>query len=441
MNVTSVNDAPAGADKTVTINEDAGYTFSAGDFGFTDSNDSAANSLQGIKITTLPAAGTLKLNNVDVTAGQVIAFANIGTLVFTPAANANGTGYANFTFQVQDDGGTTNGGVDLDQSANTITVNVTPVNDVPTDIATVVRGPTNGTSAPSITSVLSTLNAIDVDGDSYIYSLSGTNANRFTVDNVNDTLKLGTTALASNSNLSFNVTATSAGSGDVITESFNLRTGSSSADTIDVSGNVASNTIVYALAGNDTVTGSAQSDWLYGQDGNDLLSGNGGNDVLNGGNGQDVLSGAAGADTLTGGAGADRFMYTNDATDFAEAGMDTVTDFVGNTSVMNGAIESGLAYLNADVLVFDLGDLGVASGTGLVNNATMDSGLYYTLVSSGLVSGAGAVATADHAQFVFDNTTKVLSFDADGTGAGGAVEIATLTGVADLTATNILIQA
>ncbi len=48
-----------------------------------------------------------------------------------PAANANGTSYASFTFQVQDNGGTANGGVDLDQSANTMTVNVTAVNDEP----------------------------------------------------------------------------------------------------------------------------------------------------------------------------------------------------------------------------------------------------------------------------------------------------------------------
>ena len=39
--------------------------------------------------------------------------------------------YANFTFQVRDDGGTANAGVDLDQSANTITIDVTAVNDAP----------------------------------------------------------------------------------------------------------------------------------------------------------------------------------------------------------------------------------------------------------------------------------------------------------------------
>ena len=50
---------------------------------------------------------------------------------FTPAANANGAAYASFTFQVQDDGGTANGGVDLDPTPNTMTVNVTAVNDAP----------------------------------------------------------------------------------------------------------------------------------------------------------------------------------------------------------------------------------------------------------------------------------------------------------------------
>ena len=54
-----------------------------------------------------------------------------GKLVFTPATNASGGGYASFTFQVQDNGGTANGGVDLDPTTNTITVNVTAVNDPP----------------------------------------------------------------------------------------------------------------------------------------------------------------------------------------------------------------------------------------------------------------------------------------------------------------------
>src|SRR5438046_9188286 len=51
-----------------------------------------------------------------------------GNLTYTLAANANGT--ALVTINIQDDGGTANGGVD--QSANqTFNINVTAVNDAP----------------------------------------------------------------------------------------------------------------------------------------------------------------------------------------------------------------------------------------------------------------------------------------------------------------------
>src|SRR5207253_2517051 len=107
IKVNSVNDAPAGADKLVTINEDASYTFSAADFGFSDPNDSPANNLVAVKIASLPAAGALKNNGVAVALNQFVSVADItgGLLVFTPAANANGNPYASFTFQVQDNGG------------------------------------------------------------------------------------------------------------------------------------------------------------------------------------------------------------------------------------------------------------------------------------------------------------------------------------------------
>src|SRR5439155_1667376 len=111
INVTSVNDAPAGADKTVTTLEDTDYIFGALDFGFSDPNDSPANALQAVEITTLPLAGTLKNNSVAVTAVQFIAVANITDAM--PQLGAlpicNGLAYASFTFQVQDDGGTANG--------------------------------------------------------------------------------------------------------------------------------------------------------------------------------------------------------------------------------------------------------------------------------------------------------------------------------------------
>ncbi|MDB5863905.1 MAG: hypothetical protein JWO70_1711 [Betaproteobacteria bacterium] len=140
INVTAVNDAPTGTSNTVTTNEDTAYVFTAASFGLTDANDTPANALSAVSISALPAAGALTLNGVAVTAGQSVSAANIavGRLVYTPGANASGAGYASFTFRVQDDGGTANGGVDLDPLARTMTINVTPVNDAPAGTSTAV---------------------------------------------------------------------------------------------------------------------------------------------------------------------------------------------------------------------------------------------------------------------------------------------------------------
>src|SRR5439155_11921115 len=126
LTITSVNDAPSGTDQTVTTLEDTAYSFAVSDFGFGDPSDSPSGSLLAVKITTLPAAGNLVNNGLAVSAGQFIAAGDItsGKLRFIPAINANGSSYASFTFQVEDDGGTAGGGVDLDPMPNTLTINV-----------------------------------------------------------------------------------------------------------------------------------------------------------------------------------------------------------------------------------------------------------------------------------------------------------------------------
>ena len=118
---------------------------------------STATPCSAVKITTLPTAGTIFLDTdgaggaapVAVTLGQSVLASEIaaGHLTYVPAANANGSPYATFTFQVQDNGGTLNGGVDLDAVApNTFTFNVASVNDAPSttllqgDIATWTEG-------------------------------------------------------------------------------------------------------------------------------------------------------------------------------------------------------------------------------------------------------------------------------------------------------------
>lgn len=127
ITIQAVNDAPSGADATITIDEDVPYTFAAADFGHSDPEGDA---LAAVRIETLPLAGTLTLGGVAVTAGQEIALADIGNLVFTPGADENGTGYASFTFSVSD-------GTDFAAAPNTITVDVTPVGDARGDIASV----------------------------------------------------------------------------------------------------------------------------------------------------------------------------------------------------------------------------------------------------------------------------------------------------------------
>ena len=124
MDVTAVNDAPTAADNTVTTNEDTTYTFAEADFGFSDVD---ADTLVSVEITTLETVGALQLSGADVTLNQVITVADItaSNLTFAPVADANGTGYDNFQFTVND------GTVDS-ASANTMTIDVTAVNDAPT---------------------------------------------------------------------------------------------------------------------------------------------------------------------------------------------------------------------------------------------------------------------------------------------------------------------
>ena len=129
---TNVNDAPSATSSSLTINEDAPRTLLAADFGFSDPQE--GNSLSAVLINSLPRAGSLSLNGVAVNAGAVIAASSLvagsAGLVFTPAANANGNAYASFSFQLRDNGGTTNGGVDTSAAAS-LSFNVNPINDAP----------------------------------------------------------------------------------------------------------------------------------------------------------------------------------------------------------------------------------------------------------------------------------------------------------------------
>ena len=176
----AVNDAPDGSDSTITINEGTTLTLAQGHFGFSDVEN---HFLKAVWITSLPANGVLQLNGTNVNSGDSISASDIDSnlLTYTPAANANGNNYASFTFEVQDTGFTAFGGIDRDQSANTITFDVTPVNDN----APVFTSPTTANVAENTTAVHQvTVTDSDLPGDTITYSISGSGADdaRFSID-------------------------------------------------------------------------------------------------------------------------------------------------------------------------------------------------------------------------------------------------------------------
>jgi uncharacterized delta-60 repeat protein len=114
---------PSGTNKVLTIDEDTTCTLSAADFGFTDPD--AGDGLSAVRIDQLPGLGGLKLNGVAVSTGQVIAAVDVGGLVFSPPADANGVDFTRLDFSVRDRNGL------FDATPNTLSFAVTPVNDAP----------------------------------------------------------------------------------------------------------------------------------------------------------------------------------------------------------------------------------------------------------------------------------------------------------------------
>jgi VCBS repeat-containing protein len=135
-----------------------------------------------------------------------------------------------------------------------------------------------------------------------------------------------------------------------------------------------------------STTGSSTGNYIIGNASDNIIRGLGGDDILSGNGGNDILDGGTGADMLIGGAGADQFRISS--TD----GADTIADFTSGQ-----------------------------------DKIALDSGLFSSTGVLALVQGAGAqFATTANSAFLYNSTTGALSYDADGNGAGAAVEIANL---------------
>jgi Ca2+-binding RTX toxin-like protein len=157
-----------------------------------------------------------------------------------------------------------------------------------------------------------------------------------------------------------------------------------------------SSTAAIDLAGNDFgqfVQGTNGANILSGLGGTDVLAGLGGTDVLLGGDGDDVVNGGSGSDVLNGGAGADMFVF---ADALGPSNIDGIQDLV-----------SGSDRIALDHNVF----AGLATGV---------------LSSGAFVTGTSAQDADD--RILYDSATGALYYDADGNGAGAAVQFATLSG-------------
>ncbi len=229
--------------------------------------------------------------------------------------------------------------------------------------------------------VLTGTTAVNGTGNDLANSITGNTAiNSLTGGAGNDTLNGGAGAdilmggLGNDSYVVDNV-------GDVITE--NLGEG------IDK----VSSSVTYTLSVNVedlTLTGAA----AINGSGNDLANvmiGNTAANQLVGGAGNDTLDGGLGNNVLTGGTGNDIFMLTT------IGHVDTITDYnvVNDTVRLENAVFTALT----------------TTGALAVNNFKI---------------GAAAADADDF--IIYNNTTGALLYDADGSGLGAAIPIATLTG-------------
>jgi serralysin len=152
-------------------------------------------------------------------------------------------------------------------------------------------------------------------------------------------------------------------------------------------------------------TGNSLANVITGNGAANLLSGVAGNDVLRGAGGNDKLVGGIGNDTLTGGAGADEFVLD---TALGATNVDSITDFV---------------RLEGDKIV-------------------LENAIFTKLVAGGLAATqfrAGPAALDANDYVIYNSTTGALSYDADGSGAGAAIQFATLTTKPVLASTDFLI--
>ena len=139
----------------------------------------------------------------------------------------------------------------------------------------------------------------------------------------------------------------------------------------------------------DRLIGNAQANTLEGRGGADVLNGGGGGDLIIGSTGNDSLTGGRGQDTLNGGIDdADKFIFNA----LIEGG-DSINNFGGGDTIH---IRSSALGAGAD--------------------------------ASNFVSDNNPNAASTEGTFLYDENDKTLTWDANGSDAGGRTLLFTIVG-------------
>lgn len=192
----------------------------------------------------------------------------------------------------------------------------------------------------------------------------------------------------------------------------------------------------------DLMTGSAGNDGLFGNDGNDILFGDAGNDGLLGANGNDVLNGGDGNDALFGGDGNDALLgESGNDTLFGESGDDILRGGLGRDNLTGGVGADQFAFTDLAGDIDFITDFSVINDTVVVSAAGFGGGLIANAIlqADQFVIGSAAVNASN--RFIYNTTTGLLSFDADGVGGVGQTPIAALSAGLALTNNNIFVVA
>lgn len=144
---------------------------------------------------------------------------------------------------------------------------------------------------------------------------------------------------------------------------------------------------VDAMAG-AIINGSAGNERIFGGDGADTLSGGGGNDLIGGGKGLNLLAGGDGEDAFYFGV-APQVGTLSTVSDF-DAAQDRFVLKASAFSALSGSFNDGETALDA----------------------------------AAFQSGGGSDALGATVRIVHNTTTGALYYDADGSGAGAAVQFA-----------------